>query len=58
MLIVYLIDSKPFSVFAIIVSFYLLAQFFASFITYKCNRNYMAQKDSRLDKNITDDNRI
>ncbi len=56
MLIVYLIDSEPFSVFAVIVSLYLVAQSFASIITYKSNRSYMLQKDSRLNKNITDNN--
>lgn len=59
MLIYYLIDSTPFSVFAVIVTLYLISQSFASFVTYKYNRNYMMQKDFRLSKNIsTDDNQV
>lgn len=53
MLIAYLKDSSPFSVFALIVSLYILGQALASYMTYRSNSKYMQQKDSRINCNIT-----
>ena len=55
MLTFYLIHSSPFSIFALLVIFYVAAQVVVSVLTFRTNRNYTSQKDRRLDLNISNE---
>lgn len=54
LLIVYLANSHPYSMFFLLICAYLICQCLVSLATFTLNRTYMTQKDRRIGFNVSE----